>query len=88
MADNNYIPQDATPKTSRLPLRELFLFGMLLVTIVGVYGVMGPAYSTRMLVEAACYAILALGLTIRLRRAVQRRGHGVRRPGRRQCHAV
>ena len=64
MADNNYIPQDATPKTSRLPLRELCLFGMLLVTIVGVYGVMGPAYSTRMLVEAACYAILALGLTI------------------------
>ncbi|MGM0543612.1 MAG: branched-chain amino acid ABC transporter permease [Pseudomonadota bacterium] len=64
MADNNYTPQDATPKASRLPLRELCLFGLLLVTIVGVYGVMGPAYSTRMLVEAACYAILALGLTI------------------------
>lgn len=64
MADNNYTPQDATPQTSRLPLRELCLFGILLITSVGVYGVMGPAYSTRMLVEAACYAILALGLTI------------------------
>ncbi|QNI01577.1 branched-chain amino acid ABC transporter permease [Halomonas sp. SH5A2] len=66
MADNNpsYTPQDATPKASRLPLRELCLFGALLITIVGVYAAMGAAYSTRMLVEAACYAVLALGLTI------------------------
>ncbi|MCA1771139.1 MAG: branched-chain amino acid ABC transporter permease [Halomonas sp.] len=66
MADNtpSYTPQDATPKASRLPLRELCLFGALLITIVGVYAAMGPAYSTRMLVEAACYAVLALGLTI------------------------
>lgn len=64
MADNNYTPQDATPKASRLPLRELCLFGALLLTIVGVYAAMGAAYSTRMLVEAACYAVLALGLTI------------------------
>lgn len=64
MADNNYTPQDATPRASRLPLRELCLFGALLITIVGVYAAMGAAYSTRMLVEAACYAVLALGLTI------------------------
>ncbi|APX94675.1 branched-chain amino acid ABC transporter permease [Halomonas sp. 1513] len=48
----------------RIPTRELLLFGGLLVAILGVYAVMGPAYSTRMLVEAACYAIIALGLTI------------------------
>lgn len=66
MADNNtsYTPQEATPKASRLPLRELCLFGAVLIAIAGVYAAMGPAYSTRMLVEAACYAILALGLTI------------------------
>lgn len=64
MADSNYTPQDATPRASRLPLRELCLFGALLITIVGVYTAMGAAYSTRMLVEAACYAVLALGLTI------------------------
>ncbi|MCO7247750.1 branched-chain amino acid ABC transporter permease [Halomonas sp. Mc5H-6] len=64
MADSNYTPQDATPRASRLPLRELCLFGALLITIVGVYAAMGAAYSTRMLVEAACYAVLALGLTI------------------------
>ncbi|SER99855.1 branched-chain amino acid transport system permease protein [Vreelandella subterranea] len=64
MADSNYTPQDATPRASRLPLREICLFGALLITIVGVYAAMGAAYSTRMLVEAACYAVLALGLTI------------------------
>ncbi|MDQ7733222.1 branched-chain amino acid ABC transporter permease [Halomonas sp. SpR1] len=58
-----YTPEDATP-TRRFPLRELILFGVLLVAILAVYAIMGAAYSTRMLVEAACYAILALGLTI------------------------
>lgn len=48
----------------RLPVRELMLFGGLLLTILGVYAMMGAAYSTRMLVEASCYAIIALGLTI------------------------
>lgn len=57
------IPQDATP-TRRFPLRELVLFGALMAAILAVYALMGAAYSTRMLVEAACYAILALGLTI------------------------
>ncbi|MBE0403437.1 branched-chain amino acid ABC transporter permease [Halomonas citrativorans] len=58
-----YIPKDATPER-RFPVREVVLFGTLLVAILAVYGLMGAAYSTRMLVEAACYAILALGLTI------------------------
>lgn len=55
---------DTVAEPSRLPLRELLLFATVLVVILGVYAAMGPAYSTRMLVEAACYAILALGLTI------------------------
>lgn len=59
----DYTPQDATPKR-RFPMRELVLFGALFAAILAVYAIMGSAYSTRMLVEAACYAILALGLTI------------------------
>ncbi|WP_043531483.1 branched-chain amino acid ABC transporter permease [Litchfieldella xinjiangensis] len=47
-----------------LPVRETVLFSGLLVAVVLIYLSMGSAYSTRMLVEAACYAILALGLTI------------------------
>lgn len=56
--------EDLVAAPSRFPLREVALFGALLVAILGVYALMGAAYSTRMLVEAACYAILALGLTI------------------------
>ncbi|PXX96289.1 branched-chain amino acid ABC transporter permease [Halomonas sp. LBP4] len=52
------------PPVRRFPRREVLLFAALLVAVLGVYAVMGVAYSTRMLVEAACYAILALGLTI------------------------
>ncbi|EWH02677.1 hypothetical protein Q427_07430 [Halomonas sp. BC04] len=55
---------DTVAAQPRFPVREVVLFGALLVAILGVYLVMGTAYSTRMLVEAACYAILALGLTI------------------------
>ncbi|RCV88640.1 branched-chain amino acid ABC transporter permease [Billgrantia montanilacus] len=55
---------DTVAAPSRFPMREVVLFAALLVAILGVYGVMGTAYSTRMLVEASCYAILALGLTI------------------------
>ncbi|MFC2991969.1 branched-chain amino acid ABC transporter permease [Halomonas tibetensis] len=56
--------EDLVDTPSRFPLREVILFTLLLVAILGVYAMMGAAYSTRMLVEAACYAILALGLTI------------------------
>ncbi|WP_404295533.1 branched-chain amino acid ABC transporter permease [Halomonas sp.] len=56
--------EDLVDTPSRFPLREVILFTLLLVAILGVNAMMGAAYSTRMLVEAACYAILALGLTI------------------------
>ncbi|MFO7647735.1 branched-chain amino acid ABC transporter permease [Halomonas campaniensis] len=56
--------EDLVDTPSRFPVREVVLFAALLVAILGVYAMMGTAYSTRMLVEAACYAILALGLTI------------------------
>ncbi len=56
--------EDLVDTPSRFPLREVALFTLLLVAILGVYAMMGTAYSTRMLVEASCYAILALGLTI------------------------
>ncbi|WP_075880561.1 branched-chain amino acid ABC transporter permease [Vreelandella massiliensis] len=55
---------DLVAAPSAFPLREVVLFGALLVAILSIYALMGAAYSTRMLVEAACYAILALGLTI------------------------
>ena len=46
----------------RPAVREFALLGALAVT-VGLIGVwLGPAYTLRMLVEAGCYAILALGL--------------------------
>ncbi|MFZ1816133.1 MAG: branched-chain amino acid ABC transporter permease [Rhizobiaceae bacterium] len=44
--------------------RELLAFALLLAIIAGVYALQGAVYSTRMLVEAACYAIIALGLNI------------------------
>lgn len=56
--------EDLVAAQSRFPLREVALFAALLVAILGIYAMMGAAYSTRVLVEAACYAILALGLTI------------------------
>lgn len=56
--------EDLVAAPSRFPLREVLLFTALLLAVLGVYAAMGAAYSTRMLVEAACYAILALGLTI------------------------
>lgn len=55
---------DSVAPPARFPLREIILFGALLVVVLAIYANMGTAYSTRMLVEASCYAILALGLTI------------------------
>ena len=55
---------DTVTAPARFPLREAILFGALLLVVLAVYASMGSAYSTRMLVEASCYAILALGLTI------------------------
>ncbi|WP_416897789.1 MAG: branched-chain amino acid ABC transporter permease [Minwuia sp.] len=44
--------------------REILLFGGLAVLIGAVFMSLGAAYGVRMLAEASCYAILALGLTI------------------------
>lgn len=55
---------DSVAAPARFPLREVLLFGALLIVVLAIYASMGTAYSTRMLVEASCYAILALGLTI------------------------
>jgi branched-chain amino acid transport system permease protein len=49
---------------STLPRREVFLFSGLAVLVALVFAWMGTAYGTRMLVEASCYAIIGLGLTI------------------------
>ncbi|MFT7290275.1 MAG: branched-chain amino acid transport system permease protein, partial [Reinekea sp.] len=40
--------------------KELILFTGLLGFIILIMNVMGAAYGTRMLVEASCYAIIAL----------------------------
>ena len=44
--------------------RDMIAFALLACVIVGVFLVQGPVYSTRMIVEACCYAILALGLNV------------------------
>ncbi|GIL00237.1 MAG: branched-chain amino acid ABC transporter permease [Alphaproteobacteria bacterium] len=54
----------ATTAAPRLPGRDILVFAILAVIIVGVYAAQGSVYSTRVFVEAGCYAILALGLNI------------------------
>lgn len=44
--------------------RDLIVFGLLVLLYAVVFWSFGAAYSTRMLVEATCYALIALGLTI------------------------
>ncbi|MFG1497278.1 branched-chain amino acid ABC transporter permease [Saccharospirillum sp. HFRX-1] len=44
--------------------KNLYLFGGLALILVLVFAFMGAPFSIRLLAEAACYAILALGLTI------------------------
>ncbi|MGQ7248520.1 branched-chain amino acid ABC transporter permease [Halomonas sp. V046] len=63
-SNNPHRRDDTSAVVSTFPARELTLLVLLAVAVAGVYLAMGAAYSTRMLVEAACYAILALGLTI------------------------
>ncbi|WP_245453401.1 branched-chain amino acid ABC transporter permease [Aquibium carbonis] len=45
-------------------LREAGLFAGLILLVAGIFAWLGAAYGVRMLVEASCYAIIALGLTI------------------------
>lgn len=54
---------DETARTARLP-RDLVVFAVLAAIIAVVYLSQGAVYSTRVFVEAACYAIIALGLNI------------------------
>jgi len=63
-SNNPHRRDDTGATVSTFPARELTLLALLAMAVAGVYLAMGAAYSTRMLVEAACYAILALGLTI------------------------
>ena len=49
---------------SALGSREFVVFAILVAMVTGVFLVMGDANAVRMLVEASCYAIIALGLTI------------------------
>ena len=44
--------------------REYIVFGLLGLFILAIFTQMGTAFSLRMLMEASCYAIIALGLTI------------------------
>ena len=46
------------------PMRDVLLFAALGALILIVFISQGPVYSLRMMVEAGCYAIIALGLTI------------------------
>ncbi|MEC9344226.1 MAG: branched-chain amino acid ABC transporter permease, partial [Pseudomonadota bacterium] len=44
--------------------RDIFAFAIQAAIIVAVFALQGSVYSTRVFVEAACYALLALGLNI------------------------
>lgn len=52
------------PILNRLPVRETIVGGIVLVAIIGVIMAQGMTFGVRMMVEATCYAILALGFTI------------------------
>ena len=52
------------PYLNRLPVRETIVACIVIVAISGVMMAQGLSFGVRMMVEASCYAILALGLTI------------------------
>ncbi|ALM54184.1 branched-chain amino acid ABC transporter permease [Halomonas huangheensis] len=65
MSNQNLHRREAVNETtSTFPFRELIMLTAVALAVGAVFLFMGPAYSTRMMVEASCYAILALGLTI------------------------
>ena len=49
---------------TRAPVRELILIGATGALVATIFAWFGAAYGTRMLVEASCYALIALGLNI------------------------
>lgn len=48
----------------KLPMRETIVSAIVLLAIIAVMSLQGFAFGARLLVEATCYAIIALGLTI------------------------
>lgn len=48
----------------KLPMKETLMIVALAVAVLLLIQIMGTAYGVRVLVEASCYAIIALGLTI------------------------
>jgi len=44
--------------------RQLLLFAGLVLLVILIFAGMGSAYTVRMLVEASCYIVIALGLNI------------------------
>ncbi len=49
---------------STLPVRELTIATVVVVAVIGVWLAQGLPFAVRMVVEATCYAVLALGFTI------------------------
>ena len=49
---------------TRTPVRELILISVTGALVATIFAWFGAAYGTRMLVEASCYALIALGLNI------------------------
>ncbi|TPW26612.1 branched-chain amino acid ABC transporter permease [Pararhizobium mangrovi] len=54
----------ATPARPLVPVRDLAAFAVLALIVLAVFLSQGSVYSLRVMVEAACYAVLTLGLTI------------------------
>ena len=52
------------PMMDRLPVRETVVACIVIMAILGVMMAQGLPFAIRMMVEASCYAILALGFTI------------------------
>lgn len=48
----------------KLPMKEILMIVALALAVLLLIQIMGSAYGVRVLVEASCYAIIALGLTI------------------------
>lgn len=64
MSAHNPHRREVAVSPRSFPLREWIMLTAVALAVGAVFLSMGTPYSVRMLVEASCYAILALGLTI------------------------
>lgn len=64
MSAHNPHRREVAVSPRSFPLREWIMLTAVVLAVGAVFLSMGTPYSVRMLVEASCYAILALGLTI------------------------